>query len=64
MPARTQLTGEVLAPLSLRDVWILARTVSFMMVLQARDPYDDIYSPIRDRYHRTTLDWLRYFAVS
>jgi flagellar biosynthesis regulator FlaF len=54
-----ELTGEVLAPLSRRDIWILTRVVGLMIAAQASDPHDDIYDPMRLRYYRTTLDWLR-----
>ena len=56
---RQFVTGEELAPLSRRDVWILTRAVSLMMANQARDPYDNIFDPEGPRYYRHVLDWLR-----
>ena len=56
---RQLVTGEALAPLSRRDLWILKRAVDFMMAIQLRDPNDDIADPTRWRYYRATLDWLR-----
>lgn len=53
------VTGEALAPLSRRDVWILSRAVFFMVKNQLRDPHDDTFHPESIRYYRHVLDWLR-----
>lgn len=54
-----QPTGELLAPLSLRDVWIMSRAALFMKQLNVLDPDHELADPTGDRYYRHVLDWLR-----
>jgi hypothetical protein len=51
------VAGQLLAPLSPRDVWFLVRTSLLMTHL---DPVEtDCADPTDERYHRHILDWLR-----
>ena len=54
-----QPTGELLAPLSLRDVWIMSLAALFMKQLNVLDPDHELADPTGDRYYRHVLDWLR-----
>jgi hypothetical protein len=52
-------TLQLLAPLSLRDVWIMSRAALFMKQLNVLDPDHELADPTGDRYYRHVLDWLR-----
>ena len=56
---RQFVTGELLAPLSPRDIWILSRAVLYMKQLNRLDPDHELADPTGDRYYRHVLDWLR-----
>ena len=53
------VTGNLLAPLSLRDMWILNKAVVFMKQLHESDPDRELADPNGHRYYRHVLDWLR-----
>jgi len=53
------VTGELLAPLSLRDVWLLRRATLFMTQLNKLYPELESAEPDDERYYRHVLDWLR-----